>query len=164
MMTRFRVRLGSPVVRLAVLCFCLQLMHTIQPSLDLSPAHSSGSLRRRPALHWLHWHHCFRPTINKDQRRKQRSDAWLFWASVTGLGAWNWENASAHLLYLTNACFTNERNISQSRPTLLSKCQDLSRCQNDEKRLQILSRRYLFRLDKSTSKLQMNRAQCVQAT
>lgn len=53
-------------------------------------------------------------------------------------------------------CFTNERNISQSRPTLLSKCQELSRCQNDEKRLQILSRRYLFRLDKSTSKLQRN--------
>ena len=61
-------------------------MHAIQPSLDLSPAHSSGSLRRRPALHWLHWHHCFRPTINEDQRRKQRSDAWLFWASATGLG------------------------------------------------------------------------------
>ena len=133
MMTRFRVRLGSPVVRLAVLCFCLQLMHTIQPSLDLSPAHSSGSLRRRPALHWLHWHHCFRPTINKDQRRKQRSDAWLFWASKTGLGAWNWENASAHLLYLVSQMKEISLKADQRYSASVKICQNVKTMKKDYK-------------------------------
>ena len=110
------------------------------------------------------------PRSNEDQQRKQRRDAWLFWASVTGLRAWNWENASANLLYLTNACFTNER-ISQSKPPPL-KCQDLSRCQNDE-RLQILSRRYISSIDALVSFgfktpnepwEPLQSAQCVQAT